>query len=259
LDVAFTQTATASRLISTANAVLATTVSQTTTAEKFAGGSAALAVAATQTVTALVEHNASAALATAFTQTVSARILKLAQLDIPNFATLTASARVEHNASAALATAFTQSARGGRLVEVNETFNYTWDTLDPDTWQGFVRDEWGPTGFFAFDNIQLAARGGLQVVGSANLSSEFAVVARAGELNLGTANLTSTVTLSASARIERNAQAQLQAQFTQMFLYHLKANRVVIMVLFITRAQMVKFGKLMEQIQEPYKLLIFPY
>ena len=235
LAAAFTQSATATRLLPTANAVLATTVtatttgrivknasaaltvtvSQTATALRYAGGSAALAVAATQTVSAKVELNASAALATAFTQTVAARILKLAQLDIPNFATLNATAKVEHNASAALDAAFTQSARGGLLVQVNETFNYTWDTLDPDTWQGFVRDEWGPTGFFAFDNIQLSALGGLSIVGSANLSSEFAVVARAGELNLGTANLSATVTATATARVERNAQAQLQAQFAQ--------------------------------------------
>jgi hypothetical protein len=235
LSAAFTQSATATRLLSTANAVLATTVSatatgrivknasaaltvtvsQTATAIRYAGGSAALAVAVTQSATARVTVNASASMSAAFTQTVSARILKLAQLDIPNFATLTASARVEHNASAALSAAFTQSARGGRLVQVNETFNYTWDTLDPDTWQGFVRDEWGPTGFFAFDNVALSARGGLSIVGSASLSSEFALVARGGELNLGTANLTATVTLSASARIERNAQSQLQAQFTQ--------------------------------------------
>lgn len=235
LSAAFTQSASATRLLSTANAVLATTVSatatgrivknasaaltvsvsQTATALRYAGGSTALAVTVTQTVTAQVEHNANAALSEAFTQTVSARILKLAQLDIPNFAALTATAKVEHNASAALAVAFTQSARGGRLVQVNETFNYTWDTLDPDTWQGFVRDEWGPTGFFAFENVALSARGGLSILASANLSSEFAVVARGSELHFGTANLTATVTQSASARIERNAQAQLQAQFTQ--------------------------------------------
>lgn len=235
LAAAFTQSAIATRLLSTANAVLANTVtatatgrivkdasaalsvtvSQTATALRYAGGSAALAVAVTQSATARVTLNAGAALATAFTQTVTARILKLAQLDISNFATLTSTAEVTHNAGSALAAAFTQSARGGRLVQVNETYNYTWNTLDPDTWQGFVRDEWGPTGFFAFDNIELFALGGLSIVGSASLSSEFALAARGGKLNLGTANLTATVTQSASARIERNAQAQLQAQFTQ--------------------------------------------
>ena len=235
LAAAFTQSASATRLLPTANAVLATTatatangrivknasaalavtVSQTATALRYAGGSSALTATATQTASAQVTLNASAALATAFTQSVTARILKLAQLDIPNFATLNATAKVEHNASAALTAAFTQSARGGRLVQVNETFNYTWDTLDPDTWQGFVRDEWGPTGFFAFDNIQLSTLGGLSILGSASLSSEFALAARAGELNLGTANLSATVTATATARVERNAQAQLQAQFAQ--------------------------------------------
>jgi hypothetical protein len=235
LAAEFTQSASATRLLPTANAVLvntvsattngrivknasaalSVTVSQTATALRYAGGSAALAAAVTQTVTAGVTANANASISAAFTQSVSARILKLAQLDIPNFATLTSTAEVTHNAGSALAAAFTQSARGGRLVQVNETYNYTWDTLDPDTWQGFVRDEWGPTGFFAFDNIELSALGGLSVLGSANLSSEFAVAARGGKLNLGTANLTATVTQSASARIERNAQAQLQAQFTQ--------------------------------------------
>lgn len=177
LDNQFTVTAEGRRLPQgAANLTVATAV--TATAERLPQGRATLAMTTAVTAEGAVTITGESQLENTFNMQATGRILKLANIDITPFALLTADAQVDINAQANLSMSMTQTARGGLLINIDDPLPVTWDTIDPDTWEGFVKDVWDPRGFFAFNDIRLTAAGGTIKDAEANLASEFAVTAQ---------------------------------------------------------------------------------
>lgn len=167
-----------SRVLITGAANLTVATAVTATAERLPQGRATLAMTTAVTAEGAVTITGESQLENTFNMQATGRILKLANIDITPFALLTADAQVDINAQANLSMSMTQTARGGLLINIDDPLPVTWDTIDPDTWEGFVKDVWDPRGFFAFNDIRLTAAGGTIKDAEANLASEFAVTAQ---------------------------------------------------------------------------------
>jgi hypothetical protein len=130
--------------------------------------------------------------------------------------TLSAMGGLEQNGNARLENAFTQTAKGGLLIGIDDPYDYTWDTVPEDQWNGFFTDQWRPSGWFAFDAVTLNANGGLALVGQADLTSTAAVAvdARLSDVR-GSANLNSVFTQgNVDGRTFLRASADLNSEFT---------------------------------------------
>jgi len=231
LSAEFTQTAKGGITLPTANASLSAIATQTATAQRLPGGNANLTSTATVIVIAQrlpqgsanlnasadisargqMQLNGHASLSASADLFSRGRLLKIAEMTAFSTVALSASAEVQINARANLSAAFDQFARGGLLVQINETWQYTWDTIDPDEWDSFVKDQWGPTGWFAFDNVSLSATGGILVDGRSSLSDQFNLVARADRIIKGQSNLESISALTANANRLPGGSAQLES------------------------------------------------
>jgi len=123
---------------------------------------------------------------------------------------------LEQNGNARLEDAFTQTAKGGLLIGIDDPYDYTWDTVPEDQWNGFFTDQWRPSGWFAFDAVTLTSRGGLALDGASTLNSTATVnaVARLSDVR-GTANLNSAFTVNnVDGRTFLRASADLNSEFT---------------------------------------------
>lgn len=186
---------------------------QTTLAERLPQGRSDLNTAFGLAATAEVDVDGRSQITATTTITASARILKLADILVEPFAALTATAEVEVDGKSDLVTAFTQTARGGLLIQVDEPYDYTWDTLDPDTWEGFVLDQWEPNGFFAFDRITLTATGIRLVEGQCALTTAFTQSTEADRLVNAESDLSVIFTQTADANRLVGASADLSSVF----------------------------------------------
>lgn len=196
-----------------AQANLSSEFAQTTAAVRLPGGLANLTTEATVSVNGIVDIKAQANFTVSTDLVAQGRRLKLADIEIEDFADLDVQAEVLHNARSNLTAEFTQITRGGFLVTIDDPYDYTWDTIDPDTWEGFVRDEWGPEGWFAFDAITLLARGGSERNGQSNLNSEFALNALGQRLPTASADLTVSTDISATAERFLGGRSNLTSAF----------------------------------------------
>lgn len=152
------------------------------TAQRLPGGQAILSSESAVTVKAGIVIPASSDFASTSDLTVEGRLVKFAEVQLFDNIDLLANADVSFIAKANLNSEFAQTAKGGLLITLDDPYEYTWDTIDPDTWQGFVRDEWGPEGWFAFDFINLTGRGGLEVNAQSTLSATASLSATANKL-----------------------------------------------------------------------------
>jgi hypothetical protein len=129
---------------------------------------------------------------------------------------LSAKGGLEQNGNARLEDAFTQTAKGGFLIGIDDPYDYTWDTIPEDQWNGFFTDQWRPSGWFAFDAVTLNDNGGLALVGQADLTSTAAVAvdARLSDVR-GSADLNSAFTQgNVDGRTFLRASADLNLEFT---------------------------------------------
>lgn len=222
-------------VVKPAQANLSSTTTLSVAGERLPQGSANLSAIATVSAKANLELNAVSQLTSVTTISATARNLKLADIFITDFATLTADADLTQNSKANLTSAFTQTARGGLLITLDDVYDYTWDTIVPDEWNGFVKDQWGPEGWFAFDNVNLSALGGLElnarsdllatatvsaiaqkiIEGSSDLSSMFNVTVLGDRIPGGEIKISAAFTLTATAEEFDFASAELSAVFTQ--------------------------------------------
>lgn len=148
-----------------------------------------------------------------FNIAVTAKNLKLADLEISDFAEITVTAEVEITAKANISSTAALTARAGLIVEPNTEYDYTWETAPEDSWSSFYQDRWQPRGLFIFEDITLSALGGLESTAQANLTSEFTVSAISEKIIPGSCDLDTESELLADANIIRNVQAGLQAVF----------------------------------------------
>jgi hypothetical protein len=158
-----------------------------------------------------IVSNAVSNLSANFDQQVVARIIKFADLDIQSFASLTVSGDVTSNNIIILESQFTQVAKGGLLVEVNELYVYDWDSLP--NWASFQNDQWGPRGFFAFEQISLSASGGITTEAASALSSQFTLSVIGGYVLSGTADLSAQFNLTSGSDVFKNAESSLASAF----------------------------------------------
>ena len=144
------------------------------------------------------------------------RLLKFANLDITSLGDLTVFGIVDVKAKADLTSTVDLYAKGGFLIGIDDAYDYTWDTVPEDQWNGFVIDQWRPSGFFAFDAITLTSGSAIAKSGQADLTStaSIAVDSRLSDVR-GTANLNSTFTQgNVDARTFLRASADLNLEFT---------------------------------------------
>ena len=125
------------------------------------------------------------------------RLLKFANLDITSLGDLTVFGIVDIKAKADLASTADLYSKAGFLVGINDPYDYTWETVPEDQWNGFFTDQWRPDGWFAFDAVTLTANGGLALTGASTLDSQ--------------------ASLTADASITKNAAATLEAFATDLF------------------------------------------
>lgn len=131
--------------------------------------------------------------------------------------TLSATGGTQKNASANLADAFTQSVRAGFLITIDDPYDYTWDTIPEDQWNGFFTDQWRPDGWFAFDQVTLTGLGGLELNASAEFSSQanLEIAARLSDVR-GAAEFAAAFTQTSGSDVYRNASANLEAFATEL-------------------------------------------
>jgi hypothetical protein len=191
-----------------------TTVSEILiTARRLPQGQSSLNSTATLNLTGIVDIKANAGLSSTFDLNVNAQRVKLADIVIDDFAALSIQAEVTNNAKANLSSAFTITPRGGFLVTIDDPYDYTWNTIDPDTWEGFVKDQWGPEGWFAFDAITLLARGGSERNADANLFVETTLTAIGEKLPTGSSSLTVATELSVIGQRLPGGSSNLSSEF----------------------------------------------
>lgn len=168
-----------------------------------------LSTTATMQCRAEVDVQGASTLSTSTQVSVTGRILKLAEIIIEDWANLSASAEVDIQGKALLPVAANLTVKGGLLVEPNDPYDYTWDTVPGDNWNGFFKDQWEERGFFIFDDITLRSTGGLSLSGQTNLQSSTSLTANGAYLQSAQADLASASQISALADITRNASALL--------------------------------------------------
>ncbi len=182
-------------------------------AERLPGGSADLDTAFDLSAKAGIIHDAVSDLDTEIDLTASGRLLKFADIYIEDFAGLTATADLTLNGRSALDIQFTQQQIAGLLIEVNEPYDYTWDTLPEDLWNGFPADRWGPQGFLAFENLNISTQAGLVVEATASLSLESNLSTVGALIKDAESNLATDIQLSCLAESVRPGQSSLSSQF----------------------------------------------
>ena len=131
-------------------------------------------------------------------------------------ASLEARAGVLKDAASSLTSTANLNARGGLLVGIDDPYDYTWDTVPEDQWNGFFTDQWRPSGWFAFDAITLTGRGGLELnaVVALNSTAAVAVDARLSDVR-GSADLNSAFTQgNVDGRTFLRASSNLNSEFT---------------------------------------------
>lgn len=130
---------------------------------------------------------------------------------------LEVSAGVQKNGQANLSDAFTQTAKAGFLVGIDDPYDYTWDTIPEDQWNSFFKDLWRPDGWFAFDEVTITSRGGLELNATATLSGQATVEidARLSDVR-GSAELSAQYTVASGSDVYRNASATLEAFATEV-------------------------------------------
>jgi hypothetical protein len=74
-------------------------------------------------------------------------------------------------AAALLAFNFEITPRAGLILEPNELYDYTWDSVPSDTWDTFLKDQWEARGVFQDSQFTLAPLGGLLIDGAADLTA----------------------------------------------------------------------------------------
>ena len=180
-------------------------------------GTADLTSTATLQVDArLSDVRGTADLTSTATLSGTARLLKFANLDITSLGDLTVFGIVDIKAKADLASTVDLYAKGGLLIGIDDPYDYTWDTVPEDQWNGFLIDQWRPSGWFAFDAVTLTSSGDVTKTGQADLTSTAAVAvdARLSDVR-GSADLNSTFTQgNVDARTFLRASADLNSEFT---------------------------------------------
>ena len=179
-------------------------------------GSADLNSTSTLDVSArLSDVRASADLSTSASLEITGRILKLANLDITSLGELTVTAGVEVNAKADLISTADFYAKAGFLIGIDDPYDYTWDTVPEDQWNGFLIDQWRPSGWFAFDAVTLTASAGRTIDASATLEAFAAqmAVARTSDVR-ASAELNAVFTLESGSDNTKSAASVLFAEAT---------------------------------------------
>lgn len=143
---------------------------------------------------------------------VTGRILKLASLFIENFGGLTVEAEVEVDGQARLDSEFNSEAFAGRIVNVDDPYVYTWDTVEEDRWDNFVLDRWEPRGFIAFSRVTLEGTATKIVTASSELQVEFNQLATPTRITQGASTQEGVFDVESSADITRTAQSELLTQ-----------------------------------------------
>ncbi len=188
----------------------------TVSANRITTAQADLASDSALTAVAEVEHNAVAGLEVLTDIAVTGRILKLAEIELVNFATVDARAAVDIRASAELNTAISVTAKAGLIVEPFEVYDYTWDTVREDQWDQFLLDRWEPNGVFLLDDITLQTTAEKVIAGNAQLDFNLQQTAIAKKI-AGTSVLLDFVSFVIAEGLSRApvlAQASLQSEFT---------------------------------------------
>jgi hypothetical protein len=155
-------------------------------------GTAALSASATLTAVGNQTHDASSALSAEFSITARPDELIFAE--------------------AVLSSEFTTYNNGGKIIEPNEDYPYTWDELDQ--WTEWPSAEWEPKGVVCVAFNTVLAVPGYVVDASADLTATASLSAAGTNVVFISADLSSTATLTASAGIYKDAIANLASEST---------------------------------------------
>ena len=133
---------------------------------------------------------------------------------LPAVASLVATGRfpVNHEAQADLSSTATQSTLGGRLIEPNELYAYSWDELSQ--WVEWPFEEWEPRGVFMLASGFQVTLGGELPTGAAGLTATATVTTLAGYLLTDSAVIQAQATVTSGSSIQRPGQAQFTATAT---------------------------------------------
>lgn len=132
-------------------------------------------------------------------------------------ANLSVSGGIQRNGSADLTNTADLYAKAGFLVGIDDPYDYTWETVPEDQWNGFFTDQWRPNGWFAFDAVTLTGSGGLALVGQANLTSTAAMAADARLSDVrGSADLAGQFALQSGSDNFKDGSATLEAFATEV-------------------------------------------
>lgn len=183
--------------IQTATADLNTAFTLQATALNLDIAAALLAFDFQTTVNGGILHDAQVDLSvsTEFTAQGDKFIVGQAQLDLAF--DITVDADNFNIAAALLAFDFATTARAGLILEPNELFDYTWDTVPDDSWDTFLKDSWEARGVFQDSRFSLLPLGGLLQDGQANLTALATELAVGERLPGGSADLDLEFTLTA--------------------------------------------------------------
>lgn len=145
------------------------------------------------------------------------RLLKYANLDITSLGDMTVFGVVDIKAKANITSTSDFYAKAGFLVGIDDPYDYTWDTVPDDQWNGFFTDQWRPNGWFAFDQVTLTGVGGLQLAGQADLTGRatVAVDARLSDVR-GSADLAGQFALTSGSDNSKDGAATLEAFATEV-------------------------------------------
>ena len=141
------------------------------------------------------------------------RILKLANIDLDNFATLDATAQVDIQAQSQLSLQFDQETRAGLILEPNEAYDYTWDTITADRWDHFLLDRWEPRGVILISETELNVSVGAITEAEATLSASASLTTDSLVARGGTASLQVSTAIDCDSNMFRGADCVLDSVF----------------------------------------------
>lgn len=144
---------------------------------------------------------------------IDARILKLANIDLDNFASMSVTAAVDVQGSTDISASFSADFKAGLLVQVDEPYDYTWDTIDPDTWEGFVIDRWEPNGLVLFERFSLTTDSGQIRSAAVDLASQFDLEVGGGIITVNSADLDTEFVVDTDASLFRGGVSDLLFNF----------------------------------------------
>lgn len=160
---------------------------------------------------------------------VTAGFSRLGQIDLDLAFNMHVQGATTVDGRCQLTSEFELQSLGGLLVQVDDPYVYTWDSVPEDQWNTFVGDRWDPRGFVIFNTVELSAdaikaingqcaavastdlisTGGLLVDGIIKLDFEFDIIPISINFKTADSSLQFSAALQAQAIVEANAASEL--------------------------------------------------